>query len=1684
MALAAKGPHYAWIKAQAPGWLTQASLHRLHSLNDLLARRPAWYASASAYQHQTLKQLNAEAWRLQNALDAKLGPVQDVYAFAEPLLKRAIKDQYNLDLDVKATFLHIYTPKQLPWYALELSKGVTSRSVSLLDAALHNFASGERFEQYSCYISKPDYRGHFQILRHDRHMSLEQFKALCRELDLGSLYQRHLDDYLAPTEPVAQAVLKPQVIASQKAALKAAAFMALAKEELGAGAYAVITGVLDGTEKRAHFYQLDLLDTPLSGIVLIARNLDQVSSVSKLIAYIPHDPETPVKEYDSSTAFIQDLTRKLQLNRPLPSSKEVPPTTYQQFFSQFVPHARRGVFFAELTERLYRVQWHERDTQDPAPAWCEEAVNTPKLQFKGLPIVGELWEQLYQSALNKILNDGRSLAVSTAEADDNQRWAWWENVLKIGADLLNAALLVVTPFVPLLGELMLAYTAYQLANEVFESIVDFSEGQALEATQHVIAVVTDVLQLSAMAGGGILAKELLFKPSPFVNRLKPVQVGDKTRLWNPDLSPYARSDLQLPAQARPDKAGLYDHQGQKVVRLNDQQFVVEEDTERNAHRVKHPTRPAAYAPTIEANGSGAWVHEGEDPWTWDDAQLRNRLGHATDGLSADEVANACDISDTQPGALRKMYLNLEPTPPLLEDSLSRLRLADEARMLPEQVRSGAPTADWFTWAAQITTERRGWPADKAIRVFNNAELTGDHLTFGSARGDAQTLDISHQDVGAGQLAQRLHDVLSPAQLEALLPEPLPDTAEARIQALRDQMADDLERNRIATFNHLYSGRQVLDSAHGRLLQQEFPQLPAKLVQRLMLRTSPREVLAMTEEQHIPLRVKNLAWELQNEAIASHAFEGFYNDDLLSADTERLALNTLRLHSDALGELRITVRDQLPDGDLRSQAGPSDAAEKTLLRLDNGRYTIDPPGGADYDFFEALLRALPEGKTDYVPGQGRLFKGWLKDQLLSSGARREVLEPAALRQVDKRETQTLLQKPMFGALRSLLGGNATTPQALETRMRRLCPLLTDAQAQSVLLELQTEPGQRLLSQLESEKKVLEQHLDAWRKKPLFDRENEPYYRRYISDQLRSNWESTCPGRISESAANPESSSLDLSFSVLTLYIRSLELPPGFFDHITELDLSTTRPLHRDLEFLKNFPNVRELNLSENELDGVPTQLRSLRHLTNLDLSANPGIRWDAVDIKDLYACSMLESLNLQGNTELRAQLNLNRLPRLRRLNLRRTSVDQWPSGLNTPRDSLMEMDLLDTAINTVPEYPDDAPATRIIANSWLDRTTLEPEAQQRFSRYRLANGIDPERTLPASDPQDRAFWVRGRPLNERSEAETIWNELEAAPDSEGFFRILKMLRPPEEFHDAAERARFEQGRKDLIGRAWELMIALHGDAELRDRLFHEASAPTNCADASATIFNSMGVEVLKKKILTDTSPQGLAARTRELVKLALQKWRLDEVGKIARSEIAHRTDPVSEGGLGQTFGSNPGQVDEVEVYLAFQTGLKQRLDLPWVSEHMVYRHLSGVTDAQLDTAFELISSKASGNTLLDGLLDQGFWNDLVEQDPAVTRAREQFQTAFSLLHDDLQPKQLEWSTTTSLERKAQLETELITLLAELNRPDGAKLGIEANQILTETPLPETTLNGFYQLAQLPYRELKRTFTQNALNSIEG
>lgn len=1676
------GPHHALIQQQIPAWLSSALPHRVQALNAVTPMFPAWYVDAGQARHTALKADNAESWRSQNAVDRQLSALKDVYAFALPLLKRAIKDQYQLDLNVQATFLRLYLPRQLPWYSKDFSHGVTTRTLSLLDAALHNFAVGEVFVTPSSYISQPDHRGHFEVLELHRRMSIEQFKRLCRELDLGKRYQQHLTHNLLADDLNARFKLKQQVIASQKAALKAAAQLAVMKTDaagapdLSPAAHHVLLRALRGEPGLMQFYQLSILDARLTGILLIAADLEQTSSVSRLIAYIPHDPQSPVKEYASSLDFMRDLTRKLQANAELPSSARMPRQTYRQFFSQFVDHAQRGYFFAGLEQRLCKVQWHARQLLDPRPSWRDTPVEQPRLHFEAQKINGDAWEHGYQRALDKILNDARHIAVPTADADSQARQAWWDNVTRILGDIFNAALMVAAPFLPLVGELMLAYTAYQLADDVLEGIVDLSQGQAGEAAQHMIAVLTDLVQLGAQAVGGEIARQLLYPRSPFVDELRAVRVKGEPRLWNPDLAPYALAQSSLPVDSQPNTLGLHTHEGRHLLPLAKQLYRLEHDSAPHTHRITHPTRADAYSPRIEHNGQGVWVHEGENPRTWDGATLRSRLGHSADGLSPAQVQQACEISGTDDGGLRKLFTRLEPLPPLLADNLQRLQLKHEAHELPGRLRRGDPMGASFDWSAQLASELPGWPENKAIHVFDSDALSGGYRPYGAdSASDTHCLKISRQALANGELAPHIIDFLDDAELQALLPAPLPPLRTARVEALREQIAESLTPQLPVVFEQLYSATQWPESVHGQRLRAHFPQLPRPLVERLLSRALPEERARLDAPGPVPLRLSNLARALQHETLASRAYEGLYGDTLPTPDSERMVLNTLRLHSDALGDLRISVRNQAPNGALRCEVGPRDASEHILLLHNgHGRYQRDDVPLAPQDFFEALLQVVPPGKLAFQPSQGPAFRQWIKAHLQAPEERRQVLPPAPLRQADEQTTEALLQRPMFGSFCRLMEGFALS---LEDRVRDLYPQMSREHVEAYVRNLDSTEGDQILSDLEVEKRNLLQDLQSWREKPTLAAANsqaagdERVLRGYIIGLLIECWETRSRSSLISHGLRLQGELLSLSGLDLGRYLRSLGPLRGDFGHVSRLDLRGTHFTAQVLPFLDNFPNLYVLDLSANSLEHVPQSLTQMPRLAPLDLEHNP-IAWAAEDYQRLAQCSRLRSLNLCRHPQLLTAPDLTPWPELRCLQLRRTGISAWPVGLDSPRAHLPELDLTQTLVNSVPAVAEDSQAAHIIARSWLDRNQLPAEDDQRLVSYRRAAGLDPYRTAPLRGSTDSHYWLEGLRDETRNNAQLIWDDLENEPGSEGFFNMIRLLQP-QGFQTLQDHALYVRGRDDLRKRVWDVLIAADRDPRFRERVFSLAGAPVNCADAGANTFNRIGVETLLENILRDHSLEGLARRESLLISLARQTWRLERVKEIAREDIRHRTAPVSEGGLGQAFGSEANQVDDVEVYLAYQTGLKRRLDLPWLSEHMSYRSVAGVSAQQLKTAYDTVAELEAGAGLVNGLLEQSFWTEYLEEAHACAfkAQREQREQATSHL-EDLREAHEQWrSPKVTAKRKARLQQQL-TRLAET-------LGAAAADILAEQALSDALLKQLYEKIQDTYNALPRRLTRQAV-----
>ena len=1076
-----KGRHYEFIKNTISDHFKGATAGRGRALAATRLKIERWYTQVPAAHHDKLKAANLKAWSAQNKVD-RLFEKLDLHSFAAPLLQAELKKRYGVEHDVKTTYLRLYLPKDSPWYVIDLTEGVTARTVSMLDAALHNFAKSEKVDTGSDFITEPDHRGHFVVLPIKQKMTIGQFQALCRELDIGARYKAYLESCLLPGDPVAKAVLQQTVTESQKDALAVAAQLALMTRDIQYDAYKLIVALakneplplLNG--KQMLCCDFSMMGTRMTGIVLLLPVIRDDQGIQRLIAYVPHDPDHPLKEYESTDAFMTELARQLRENNVGASSRQ----NYRQFFSQFVDQQQRGHFFANLARGLTTIQWHEKgDRTDQRPVWREEPVPHLRLQFLSLPVPRDYWTYAYQQKLNKVLNDSREIAVSTADADTKARWAWWDNFKNVVSDLFNVALLIATPFVPGLGELMMAYTAYQLTNDVIEGIVDLAEGLAVEAAEHVISVVTDAIQLAAFGAGAEIGNAFRLKLSPRVEGMKPVTLpNSKQSLWHSDLTPYEQTNLNLPTDSKPDALGLHRHLNQDILPLEGKLYAVEASNgPSSTHRINHPSRPNAYSPKLEHNGNGAWVHEGENPLDWKGETLMRRLGHSVERFTPTEREQIRISSGTDEGELRRMHAEHASPPPLLVDAIKRFGAFDDVQIASANIRAGRPLDPSSVWFEPLLTGLPGWPAERALKVYERSDLSGHSRTHENASAtDANTLSIGLPELLSGRLSERVSVFLNDTEINALLGREVPRAE--RAQAVRDRLADAVDQRQGEMSKRAYQAGERSNRAQTRVLKQTFPDMPLTLAEKVLAQAKPAELQRIADESHLPLRIKNLAREVNFEASTARAYDGFYHDEMMVPNTEMLALRTLVIHTDRLNDLRIEVRDGVFDGPLHCSVGPDDASMvRLLIRDQQGRYEVLDGDNQQLhkagDFYEAILNALPDDKRaalGYQRGQGRLLKLWIMEISAPSGKRRTLLAEPPIRAVATTETVNLVRGPFW-----FLGEK--TP---EQRIKELHPQLSDQQVTRFLQALRAkgDPDQAI-DRIRDDLKQLRNTLQAWR-----------------------------------------------------------------------------------------------------------------------------------------------------------------------------------------------------------------------------------------------------------------------------------------------------------------------------------------------------------------------------------------------------------------------------------------------------------------------------------------------------------------------------------------------------------------------------------------------------------------------------
>ena len=584
--------------------------------------------------------------------------------FAEPLLRAAIKERFGLDLDVRTIRLFNAARVVVDDSFLALSQDPVVRVVqalkaatqSLLDAALQNFEAHEaepggmdKDGQLAriFWVSGPESNPEQIAVA----MAPSAFAALCRELDLGGRYQRLIDSVFNPPGERRSSTFK----AVEASTLQLHLHLACLRSQITKAAYytlqALVSAKTAPDTDKSYCAAIELWDVELTGVLLfrlpqLARDL-----IIPVVLYVPGDPVCVMQQFSSAQAACLELRRRLR------------DAGYRTFFARFIPARERAVLLRRLYQTFYPRRWNKG-------GWYEEGTLDVQAspRFETVPLEMALPDALLARKLAALRADGRFHAVPTAAQDHKSLMDKVRYFTTVTVNVLNVAGFVV----PGLGELMMAVAAAQAGYEIFEGIDSLAKGERDQALAYLMDVVENVAVAAAL---GVASSAGAVKLPSALESLRPVRLADgSTRWWKPDLDPFAR-DIALPPELEPDAQGLYDHQGRQWLKLDGQTYAVEQGAD-GVFRLEHPSRPFAYQPALRHNGAGAWLHELDEPQTWQGLSLFRRLGPLYAGLSDERALQVLAVSNIREAELRHMLVEGGQAPALLRDVAQRFHLAE------------------------------------------------------------------------------------------------------------------------------------------------------------------------------------------------------------------------------------------------------------------------------------------------------------------------------------------------------------------------------------------------------------------------------------------------------------------------------------------------------------------------------------------------------------------------------------------------------------------------------------------------------------------------------------------------------------------------------------------------------------------------------------------------------------------------------------------------------------------------------------------------------------------------------------------------------------------------------------------------------------------------------------------------
>ncbi|WP_448653175.1 NEL-type E3 ubiquitin ligase domain-containing protein [Pseudomonas fluorescens] len=1362
-----RGVHYDFLKDRVPNWFNQAMPQRQEELANHEMELPSWYLTATAQQKADLADSHTRYRETLNQVENSLGSIQDVLAFAEQPLKDAIKQRFNLDVDVKNTFFarkYGFKGRDDLFGAFvfeqqnDESLRYEYRVVSLLEAALANFESDEEKASAcnDCQVitTWSSYDGEiiadFNALNSQAvGITPHEFAQLCRNLDLGKLYQAHIKAIVQPSDDAQRIALENQLQEHQRQLLALSAEVACQQPHWGISADAhsmiqqVITNpgsaTLDG--KPVTFAALKVFGSVLVGPLLIGPSRQDSDRVERLVVFTPNDPQQPLKEYASSGDFMADLRTRLHS------------ASYRRFFSRFVPQREQGIF-SQRFNALYKPA-----NGNGASGDYPLAARPVRLPLEEVAISGNLWEPLREAQVRKILSDARAVAVPTGDEDHKARMARLSSFLDAVNSVFNLGAFVV----PGLGPVMLAVGAAQMCTEVYEGIEAYEQSDLKTMWAHFSSVALNAAMLGT--GAKVLPEVKLVSA---IDHLKPVTLPTgKQLLWNPDLAPYKVS-VELPSAANPDALGLYAHNGQTVLPHEGDHFQVRQEPDTGQYRIQHPSRAGAYEPLLEHNGAGAWSHEVEEPLTWDKPTLMRRLGLEQRGLDSETLEQARIASGIEEDVLRQTFVEHAPVPLLLEDSIQHFKVHQELTTFVEQMRSSDPAVYAQADPAlqlQMMRRRGMLPVDTSLRVMSsNGRVLWEEEVFGNASRRVVVVDESRLTRG-----EMLNEVLY--SLEGLdptlqeIPGTVDDSLSVRAGKLRQYLGDMVATFKGSLVEERYKALTASQDPDLHWIVASYPQLPTTIAEQLLKRLSTEQLQALRNTGLLPQALAEQARWCEQETRVSRAYEGLHLDTLAGLDSQRLALRTLETLPGWPRGTRVELRQHSAQGPLLDAIGSPDWPQaKVLVQMDNGLFQASSPR----EFYTATWEALSTTERQSL--------GFTDAQQLKAAIQQSPLPREPLRTV-------LLEHPVLKptadpTLRLLGGGRGfqklvdrvlgSSDASIKTRILKLYRTLDEQGVNDVIQSLgpNVERGLKLK---EAECETLEKDLATW---------------------VQANTPQSSGGRVDPFDTAPSIARKIMSHwrrevrGPMKLIMGGLELPvlSADFSRIESLELHNVMWSGNADAFLQKFTHVKGLTISSSRLTELPGAIGEMNNLTSLNLTSN-AIRLTPQSAGVLSALGNLEELYLTNNP-LRISPNFSAMPRLRKLNLRNTHLNEWPEGLDVDTG----LDFVDLSYNLLREVPEqylNPPPAQLEATARLNGLTLlegnrfPADYWQQFDSYwRRLNQARPDlvknvrdgafdsgnprlekmrRLYPKKGMQEAREWIWG--LGDGADAELARLELE-------------------------------------------------------------------------------------------------------------------------------------------------------------------------------------------------------------------------------------------------------------------------------------------------------------------------------------